>query len=163
MEIHEALLLLDTSDDAKWTGDGLPRVEFVSELVGRDLSRQEITDAAPHFSRENAVVEKAGVVAAADAEVKKADIEIQEAATAEEQARVKKQAGAIRRAEALKEKAKHGDPDHVANQKRIKAWQKQQQENRRKAAELRAKMGAPGDARAPIDQAYARPNRRPGT
>ncbi len=49
--IKEALELLDHDEDEDWNEDGAPRMEAVSALVGRDVSRQEITDSAPGFSR----------------------------------------------------------------------------------------------------------------
>lgn len=53
MDIKEALIKLDTIDDEHWTEDGLPAVAAVSELVGSKVSRKDITDAAPKFTREN--------------------------------------------------------------------------------------------------------------
>jgi len=51
MELKEALGQLDTMDDSLWTKEGLPAVDKVAELMGRDVTRKEITDAAPHFTR----------------------------------------------------------------------------------------------------------------
>ena len=51
MTITEALDALDPSIDKQWTTDGLPRVEAVSETLGRNVTRREITDAAPNFLR----------------------------------------------------------------------------------------------------------------
>lgn len=51
MEIKEALKKLDHKNDGDWTGDGLPLVEGISLLVGREVERKEITDADPLFSR----------------------------------------------------------------------------------------------------------------
>lgn len=53
MNIREALAQMDSMDDDQWTGDGLPKVDFVSGLMGKNVTRKEITDAAPHFSRSN--------------------------------------------------------------------------------------------------------------
>lgn len=52
MEIKEALEQLDVLDDDHWTTDGLPRVDAVEGILGRDVSRQDITDAAPGFNRD---------------------------------------------------------------------------------------------------------------
>lgn len=52
-DILEALNTLDKDDDENWTADGAPRVDVVSALVGRELKRQEIVDAAPEFNRAN--------------------------------------------------------------------------------------------------------------
>ena len=51
MEITQALAQLDPANESQWTSDGLPRVEAVVELVGHDVTRKQITDAAPTFSR----------------------------------------------------------------------------------------------------------------
>ena len=53
MNIKEALGQLDTLEDANWTADGAPAVDAVSALLGKKVSRAEITEAAPKFSREN--------------------------------------------------------------------------------------------------------------
>lgn len=52
MQIKTALLNLDFEDDDLWTDDGLPRVGAVAEQLGRKVTRQEVTDAAPGFTRE---------------------------------------------------------------------------------------------------------------
>ncbi len=57
MDIKEALTSLDALDDEQWTQDGAPKTDVVSELVGQKVSRAEIIEAAPKFSRENMVVE----------------------------------------------------------------------------------------------------------
>lgn len=57
MDIKEALASLDALDDEQWTQDGAPKTEVVSELVGHKVSRAEIIEAAPKFSRENMVLE----------------------------------------------------------------------------------------------------------
>ena len=53
MDIREVLATLDTLDDKLWTSDGLPMVDAVKELLGRPVTRQEIVDAAPKFTRQN--------------------------------------------------------------------------------------------------------------
>lgn len=53
MDIRSALGQLDTLEDSHWTGDGAPMVTAVTELVGEKVSRQDIVDVAPKFSREN--------------------------------------------------------------------------------------------------------------
>lgn len=50
-DILEALATLDHEDPKHWTDDGAPLVEVVSELVGSEVTRKEITDAAPNFAR----------------------------------------------------------------------------------------------------------------
>lgn len=53
MDIREALAELDTLDDEVWTSDGAPKIDAVKELLGRPVTRQEILDAAPKFTRQN--------------------------------------------------------------------------------------------------------------
>jgi len=53
MDIKEALAELDTMEDSHWTADGAPATAAVSEIMGEKVTRQQITDAAPKFSREN--------------------------------------------------------------------------------------------------------------
>lgn len=50
-KILEALLQLDPTNNDQWTSDGLPRVEVVSELSGLTVTRKDVTDAKPGFSR----------------------------------------------------------------------------------------------------------------
>jgi hypothetical protein len=53
MDIRDALGMLDTLDNEAWTSDGLPKIEAVKDLLGRPVTRQEIVDAAPKFTRQN--------------------------------------------------------------------------------------------------------------
>lgn len=53
MNIVEALRQLDEMNDDHWTSDGAPAVDAVRSILGRPASRQEITAAAPLFSRQN--------------------------------------------------------------------------------------------------------------
>lgn len=57
MDIREALAQLDTLDNDHWTADGAPKIDAVKELLNRNVTRQEITDAAPKFNRENPIVD----------------------------------------------------------------------------------------------------------
>lgn len=51
--IIAALAKLDVSNDAHWTGDGLPRIETVRLFAGDSaLSRDDVTMAAPQFTRQ---------------------------------------------------------------------------------------------------------------
>ncbi len=53
INIVEALDKLDSTNDEQWTAQGLPRVEIVTALLGvEELTRKEITEAAPDFTRE---------------------------------------------------------------------------------------------------------------
>jgi hypothetical protein len=51
--VSAALGRLDPENDEHWTADGLPRVEVVSEWLGAQVSRQEITNAAPKLTRQS--------------------------------------------------------------------------------------------------------------
>ena len=51
--IPQALADLDTKNDDHWTDDGAPMVNAVAEALGRPVSRKDITNAAPKFTREN--------------------------------------------------------------------------------------------------------------
>ena len=51
MDIREALSQLDSMNDDHWTGDNVPRLDVLSDLVGRKVTRKEVFDAAPKFSR----------------------------------------------------------------------------------------------------------------
>jgi hypothetical protein len=50
-EILEAVQALDPQNDEHWTADGLPRLDAVENLLGSDISRKVVTNAAPDFSR----------------------------------------------------------------------------------------------------------------
>lgn len=56
MTLKEALMSMDSIDDSVWTQDGAPRLEALSEMTGFKISRQDVTEVAPGFSRENMVV-----------------------------------------------------------------------------------------------------------
>lgn len=51
MKILEALQTMNHEDDAQWTGDGLPALAVVRELVGEKVTRKQVTEADPNFSR----------------------------------------------------------------------------------------------------------------
>jgi two-component sensor histidine kinase len=53
MDIKEALGQMDPLDDEQWTQDGLPKTETVSDLLGQKVTRQQILEAAPKFTKEN--------------------------------------------------------------------------------------------------------------
>ena len=53
MDILAALGELDSMEDDHWTNDGAPMVTVVKEILGENITRQEIIDVAPNFSREN--------------------------------------------------------------------------------------------------------------
>ena len=51
-KLTEALASLDPDNDEHWTGEGLPRVDVVNEMVPGEVTRQAITDTAPQFNRD---------------------------------------------------------------------------------------------------------------
>ena len=56
MNIKEALAKLDPVDDAHWTGDGMPRMDVLQKMtLSSDLSRTQVTNAAPDFTRASAL------------------------------------------------------------------------------------------------------------
>ena len=58
MDLEEALLKLDPKNDDHWTEGGAPRVDVLKEMTENSgLTRQAISDAAPHFTRENPTLE----------------------------------------------------------------------------------------------------------
>lgn len=57
MNIIEALSALDPAEADDWTKDGLPKTEAVSDLVGEPVTRAQITEAAPNFTKDNPVLE----------------------------------------------------------------------------------------------------------
>lgn len=69
-KIIEALKRLDLTKDEHWTADGLPKVEALG-IEG--VKRADVTKAAPHFKRDNPVIETpAETKAQAEAQAAKA-------------------------------------------------------------------------------------------
>lgn len=52
MDIKTALNQLDPLDDEQWTTDGAPRVDAVAKILGTEVTRKQITDAAPDLTRD---------------------------------------------------------------------------------------------------------------
>jgi hypothetical protein len=157
MEILAVLRSLDTTDDSRWTGDGLPRVEFVSEIMGRNVTRREITETAPLFTRLSPVIPgeepdpetESDPTLSRDPDDDRPDITL---------------AGPPPPPE---ESTPEGpEPEHVVNQRNLRAWLAQQHQNRiDRAARRKATLEAlpPGtdlSGRSPLDEAMARRTRR---
>ncbi len=51
LQIQAALAKLDAANDEHWTADGMPRMDVMEELVGESITRKDVTDALPDFSR----------------------------------------------------------------------------------------------------------------
>lgn len=58
MDILEALRQIDALDDDNFTSDGSVKVDVVSKLVGRSVTRQDIISAAPKFNKQNPNVDE---------------------------------------------------------------------------------------------------------
>lgn len=50
-KIKEALAKLDVNNDDHWTGDGLPRLDVMKDLLGEAVTRADVTSAVKGFSR----------------------------------------------------------------------------------------------------------------
>jgi len=50
-EILEAVRALDPHNDEHWTADGMPRLDAVENLLGDNVTRKAVTNAAPDFTR----------------------------------------------------------------------------------------------------------------
>ncbi len=62
MNIVDALANLEPSDDSHWTDNGLPRMDMLQKLTNTpDLTRKQVTDAAPDFTRASAQARDAEV------------------------------------------------------------------------------------------------------
>lgn len=65
MNINEALSGLDPNDDEAWTGQGLPRLDVMRLMVRNpDLTRAQLTEASPEFTRQTAAKDFKSDVAA---------------------------------------------------------------------------------------------------
>lgn len=74
--ITQALSQLDPADNAHWTADGMPRMDVVEKLVGdSSITRKNVTDAAPDFTRDTAT-ELAALEAMAQKEKAEAEAEV---------------------------------------------------------------------------------------
>jgi hypothetical protein len=57
--ILKVLAMLDAQNADHWTGEGLPRIDVLSALAGSPLTRDEVTKAAPAYTRTNQVIPNA--------------------------------------------------------------------------------------------------------
>lgn len=53
MDIREALDQLDPLDDSHWTEEGHPALGAVKAILGSEVTRKQVIDAAPDFSRDS--------------------------------------------------------------------------------------------------------------
>ena len=60
-KIVEALQKLDVANDNQWTQDGLPKIEILKFLMGGEaITREQVEEAAPGFTRANPVIGDGG-------------------------------------------------------------------------------------------------------
>lgn len=62
MDLKQTLKLLEHNNDEHWTTEGLPVIAVVSALLGRQVTRKEITEMDPTFSRQTSVEEEQDIV-----------------------------------------------------------------------------------------------------
>jgi hypothetical protein len=56
MNLREALSQLDPENDDHWTSNGDPLIDVVTAKMGTKVTREEIVNSAPKFSRSNFVI-----------------------------------------------------------------------------------------------------------
>jgi hypothetical protein len=54
MSLSAALASLDPNEESHWTSGGLPRMEVLEALVGKELTRADVDEAAPDLKRSTA-------------------------------------------------------------------------------------------------------------
>lgn len=117
--LAEALELLDPAEDSHWTADGLPAIAVLKELTGSHVTREEVTNLRPGFTRAgepDAVSEaKPPVVVDYDAAVSAAQRAVDEANES------LKNAVAARDA-AISAEEEDDVPTHVKQQNDIRAY-----------------------------------------
>ena len=74
LSLEDALKSLDHGDSAHWTKDGLPNLNVIKELTGKQYKRAEVEKAAPDLVRQDPAEESAET----DAEGKTAEAPTQE-------------------------------------------------------------------------------------
>lgn len=173
MTIKEALQQLDPTDEAQWTSDGLPLVEVVRGLTGKEvLTRKEITDADPEFCRDKATVQAQPPVS--EAKPKTRDEELREEMSVLEreineqsrimheiEAKITQKQDRWNRLHAYFSRKGTGDSDmegriaYIRKQAELRA--ERAQRSKRVLTDLDLRMVNP---KAPIDQAMSRKNTR---
>lgn len=186
-KIREALGKLNPDADALWTEDGLPTLDAVKDRTGFEVSREEVTAAAPKFTRKtpdaSAPAPKAEDPAdkpepeapAAEPEVKderseadfdaliaQAEADIAAAQAAKDKAADDRVKAENRHLELVREKsALYPAPNQA---QATQAWVQSQQAERarrygRVSEILQATKGDPSvlDPRTPVERAMARP------
>lgn len=139
-KIKETLALLDSGDDSHWTDDGLPRLDVVSSLSGVKVTRDDVNQIAPGFSRGGTTTggapkTDAAAVERARIEALKAQVKGQQAAVEEQQQVVAAEAAKLREMNAqtdarIKELETAEKDSPVANQLAIMEFLRVQHETR---------------------------------
>ena len=146
--IRLALSELDSANDDHWTTQGLPRVEVVSKAVGAEVSRQDITDAAPKFVRHGSMQEEATEATLAE-RIAEAE-EAEEAARAEMERAKRRFLKAQGAADALREERDKTRNPKVESALAIRAALAQSARERAERAERRAQLRAFLDTKVPV-------------
>jgi hypothetical protein len=173
MRILEALASLDPQDDAQWTEEGQPNLDLMRSLTeNEELTREQVTEGAPHFVRTNPELPSEDDTQVIEEEEPK---ETEEELLAKQEEGAKKLATAKAKYEAAKSEyeallkeqdviieqlTETSDPPHVVNQQNIRDHIQRQQENRIERAKMRDAVlgklkGTEVPRRAPIDESLA--------
>lgn len=59
-KIVDALKKLDPKNDNQWTQDGLPKLDALKFILGESVSREQLAEVAPDFTRENTKLAEEG-------------------------------------------------------------------------------------------------------
>lgn len=183
--IRAALAKLDAGNDNHWTDDGLPRMETVKLLLGNPgITRDEVTRAAPGFSRANTALDAPApapapsMPPAAPGQDVDTDNDLEAAADGSgdvdtpAEAEQADNSGALAAAQAALERAiaaKHAaDAEFKAAQEAVDRLVEARasatpvhQGQLTIQAYLRSQRYSRGAGRSPIDAAFARPKARP--
>lgn len=156
MKLLDALLELDTGNDHHWTEDGLPSLETLGSMMDHVPTREEVTDAAPHFTRESPELPSSlelETALALEAQEEKVNAESRKLA-------------AIRNKndKVLVAKARSAEPEHIRNQKELQRHIDSQCELREARVARRnavLKNLSPSDLKgSPLEEAMARKKNR---
>ena len=86
MTLDEALLALDAGNDEHWTKEGLPRLDVLGKMVGDAVTRHEVTDIDPTFTRQNLLEDDAQIEAELSDESSDNDEQVAEVSDEQEDA-----------------------------------------------------------------------------
>ncbi len=179
MNIQYILMNLDALDDDLWTADGAPKIAAIVSALGKAVTRQQIVDTAPGFTRGNMVIEGYDSGDSEDIVEPEPPIVTPTSLLQGERAELEANlATAIKKFEAMKSdiakttkrldevttKLHVLDPP-MSNQRRIRNYINASNESRlrRHATAARIVAALPASARTvgtPLDNAYARRNQR---